>query len=304
MQTASFHPRWLRRRAVTVLALLVIASLNGCARAGFEAAGTDGTFPSHHDAGGEGLLADGRPMLDGGATDGLATDGRVADTAPPPGGIVFRGLLGTSQCVSGGLTTLTVPSNGPVPAGQTVIIYVALRASPVVAVSADDEHQNVYQVDLDVRHDSASSGMRTVVLSSRLTTSLASGETIQVHHPDAEANAVVVSTFSGIADQARVDRTTWMQGESGNTAVSLTSDEDGLVYSFVSINQDVAPILTNAALWTIPNRLAIDCGGAPRQAYGLVATRTFFATENASLSAVLPGNPKWLVGMVHYRGGP
>lgn len=282
------------KRTVALVALCLLA---GCVRAGFDAAPFDDGLSRARDLG-----SIDRGTVDAAPADGALSDGFTADSPAFAGGIVVEGLVGTSQCTSGGGTTLTVPAGLSLSAGQTLIIAVAVRASPEGAVSASDNRANIYQLDLDVRHDSASSGIRMVILSAYLENALNAGDTIFVTHPDADANAVVASMFSGVADAARVGKTSWAQGESRSPSASLTLDEDGMVYGFVGVSSE-KPIGAPSD-WKVLHETLIDCGGAPQQARALLVARSGFASQEVTLSVVLSSSPKWTAGMVHYRPAP
>src|SRR5262249_50702565 len=85
--------------------------------------------------------------------------------------LVATGPLWTNGTTTTGTTlSITVPAGG-VPVKNTVIVTFALDPA-AGSVSCSDARSNVYTVDVDQTNGSATTGVRTVVCSSRLVTAL------------------------------------------------------------------------------------------------------------------------------------
>jgi len=121
--------------------------------------------------------------------------------------------VGTAGNATAGTTiAVTVPAAG-VAANNTVIVTFAMDPA-AGTVSVADTRGNTYTSNADIVNGSGTSGVRTVILSARVTTALTSGNTITVTFPSVAAKAVSVNEFSGIAAGNVLDRTSTATGTS------------------------------------------------------------------------------------------
>ena len=128
-------------------------------------------------------------------TSGGNTFSAAASFAP-----VFVQQLGTSSC-GGATSSVAVPDGGSA-AGNTVVVTLALRGETTGAVSVTDSRGNTYTADADT----INTNIRTVVLSSRLETALAAGDTVVASHPFSDdAQPISAAEFSGVVDGTRTD---------------------------------------------------------------------------------------------------
>ncbi|TMA70566.1 MAG: hypothetical protein E6J69_02285, partial [Deltaproteobacteria bacterium] len=130
--------------------------------------------------------------------------------------------VGTAANETSGTTiSVTVPAAG-VALGNTVIVTFAMDpASGTVSVA--DTQGNTYTKNADVTNGSGTSGVRTVVFSSTITTALVSGSMITVTHPTVTAKAVSANEFSGLVANPVADQS----GTATGSATSLSATTSG-----------------------------------------------------------------------------
>src|SRR5262245_16972760 len=124
----------------------------------------------------------------------------LALAGPAAAAITFVQELGTQSAKSSG-TVLTLTLGTTVPVGDTVIVSFAMNPNGG-SVTCADSSANSWTVDADVQLGSGIGGVRAVVCSSRLTTALASGSSITVHHPNTTERGMSASVFAGLRANA------------------------------------------------------------------------------------------------------
>ena len=208
----------------------------------------------------------------------------------------FVGQLGSGSC-TGGSSTVTVPAGG-VPAGTTVIVSLVLRGTTAGTVGASDPGGNSYSIDADV----TGNGLRTVMLSSRLDTALAAGDTITVSHSFSDdSQGISAAAFTGISSGTRVDATGTATGDSTSpSATAATGYEwDVLVGAVGSSNNRT---YTEAAGWSTLSDVLANCGGAPRRATLHSAYLIVSNTGSYDYSPTISNGERWAEVLVAYRG--
>src|SRR5438874_1704863 len=126
-------------------------------------------------------------------------------------GIGFVKNIGTNSSATTGTTiAVTVPAAG-VAAGNSIILTLAMGDAAGTVSAADGV--NTYTVAANVTN---ASHVRTVILSARNVTALASGATITVTHPSVAARALSANEFSGVSKTAALDQTSAASGTDTN----------------------------------------------------------------------------------------
>jgi hypothetical protein len=179
--------------------------------------------------------------------------GAPVDTRPAS----FVKVVGTTSC--GSPSTVIVPAGG-VAAGNTLIARVVLRDGITGAITAGDTRGNIYTSDVD----RSGSGVRVAILSAHVQSALAPGDTITVTHPDARAEGIVVTEYSGIVATNRVEMTASATGSGQPSVTAAASGPDQLVYGAVGSANNRSHI--EALGWTSVYHQGISCGGAPGNA--------------------------------------
>jgi len=139
-----------------------------------------------------------------------------------------KNIGATSTTTTGTSTSITVPASG-VAVGNRIIVTLALNPS-TGTVSCSDAGANTYAVDRNVANGSGTTGVRTVILSARVTTALASGNAISCTHPSVTARALSANEFSGLATSSTRDKVASATGNntspsSGNTTTTVQAAE-------------------------------------------------------------------------------
>jgi len=152
-----------------------------------------------------------------------------------------------------------VPPGG-IPAGHTVVVRFVARGTTSGPVSASDNRGNAYTTDVDVFN----AGVRTVVLSSRLSTGLLGNEAFTVSYPAASASSVALEEFANIATGVRVDSTGTGTGQSRSPCAAVTTANGPDLLFALSGNENVRPY-AEASGWTALPEATTACGGGPRE---------------------------------------
>jgi hypothetical protein len=211
-----------------------------------------------------------------------------------PATIAFVKLVGSASC-GGASSVVTVPAGG-VAAGNTLVLSVVVRGSSTGAVSVSDAKGNTYT--LDVTSTRTNQG-RTLLLSARVATALAGGDTITVNHPDDTAEGVVVGEFSGIAATGRLDVTAATNGSSTSPTASVTTTgASRLVFGAVGNHNNVT--MTEASGWTTLAHLALTCGGGNR-ADNHVGYRVGSASGTYTYNPALQSSVQWYEAAAAYK---
>ncbi len=204
--------------------------------------------------------------------------------------------VGTSSCGAGS-SSITVPPGG-IPAGHTVVVRFVARGTTSGPVSASDNRGNVYTTDVDVFN----AGVRTVVLSSRLSTGLLANEHFTVSYPAASASSVALEEFANIAPGVRVDSTGTGTGQSRSPSATVTSTNGPDLLFALSGNQNVRSY-AEASGWTPLPEATTACGGATGDLTNHAAYRIVSATGSYTYAPTISLAEKWAVGLVAYKRG-
>jgi len=179
------------------------------------------------------------------------------------GAIAFVKNVGTAGNTTTGTTiAVTVPAAG-VAANNTIIVTFTMDPA-AGTVSVADTRGNAYTSNADITNGSGTSGVRTVILSARVTTALTSGNTITVTFPSVAAKAVSVNEFSGIAAGNVLDRTSTATGTSTaptSNATAATQQADELLIGAIGAETSTTETFTVGASYTALTRIASGTNG-------------------------------------------
>ncbi|MGH2694205.1 MAG: Ig-like domain-containing protein [Actinomycetota bacterium] len=219
--------------------------------------------------------------------------------------------LGTASSKSQG-ATLDVPV-APLSAGNTVIVSFALGLNTAGDVTASDNSSqagaaNVYRVDADVTH--ATSGVRTVLLSSVLTRPYTNSTKITISHPDILNNneigrAATATVVSGmVAASATENRdqsatgsgTTLGPGSVSTASTAQTAHNAELVFGAFGIGGLVTapPAFTKGVSFT-----ALSSETSPNVSVSEVSINPEFKVVNSRASYAADGS---LAGVTPWAG--
>src|SRR5262245_9487860 len=183
--------------------------------------------------------------------------------------IAFVQTIGTIGSGSTGTTlTVTVPAGG-VAATDTVFVSVSIDPS-AGTVSCTDSGGNTYTVDVDVQNGSGTSGVRTILLSSLITTPLNAGDTITVTHPSVDSRAISVSEFSGVSTLDRTASATGSSASLSSGATATTNQADELLFGNIGTEAKKTDPFTPGTGYT----------GLPRENSGVVGPSSDNVTIN------------------------
>lgn len=155
-------------------------------------------------------------------------------------------------------TTFTVGANGA-SAGNNIIIAIVVGFSAgedTIVPACTDTKGNIYTTDVDF-FNQATAATRTAICSSRLTTSLTTGDVITVTHASQPARALSVDEFSGLAATNPLDKTAGGFGSSLNALSALTAtttQADELVFGAVGVRGPITETYTKGASYTALTR--------------------------------------------------
>lgn len=155
-------------------------------------------------------------------------------------------------------TTFTVGASGA-SAGNNIIIAIVVGFSAgedAIVPTCADTKGNTYTTDVDF-FNQATAATRTAICSSRLTTSLITGDVITVTHASQPARALSIDEFSGLAAASPLDKTAGDFGSSLNALSALTAttmQADELVFGAVGVRGPVAETYTKGASYTALTR--------------------------------------------------
>src|SRR5207249_4975879 len=134
--------------------------------------------------------------------------------------ICWLGDLGTNGNEVAGSTISITPLAGSVAVGHGVIVTVAMDPDSGT-VSCADSQGNTYSKDAEVTNGSGTTGVRTLVFSTRVTTALSSADSITVTFQNSiVAKAIGASEFYGMV---ALDRTATFIGDSTAPSSGLTA---------------------------------------------------------------------------------
>src|SRR5262249_41442444 len=214
--------------------------------------------------------------------------------------IGFVQTVGTFGSQTVGTTlTVTVGAAGAA-ADDTLVVTLALDPASG-PVSCTDSAGNTYTVDADARRGSGTSGVRTVVFSSLLTSSLATGDTITITHPSVAARAMCVYEFAGIstADQIATGTGSGTSPSAGPTAPTSQSDE--LVFAAVGMEAKKTDPFTAGAGYTRLTPEDAGAGGVSTSSVASNAEYWIVATQGASPASGTIVAHEWSAILVTYR---
>ncbi|SRR6266496_666751 len=120
-------------------------------------------------------------------------------------------------------TTISKTPGATVPANALVVVVWA--GDPASGtVSCSDDAGNTYTVNLDISNGSGTSGVRTVICSAPVTSSISTSQSIIVTHPTLTARIMVLDAFNGL-DQSgsRVDVSNSATGTSTTPSVTKST---------------------------------------------------------------------------------
>src|SRR5262249_30368319 len=122
------------------------------------------------------------------------------DSASAP---VLLGTAGDASAASTSISISLATLAQTAAVGDTVIITFAVDPSSGT-VSASDTKGNTYTNDVDVADGSSTNGVRTVILSSRITTALTTTDSITINFPSAVAKAAAAYKVAGLVTSGTI----------------------------------------------------------------------------------------------------
>ncbi len=214
----------------------------------------------------------------------------------------IKTINATSSTTTGTSLTITVPALG-VAAGNRAIVTIALNPS-TGTVACGDTGGNSYAVDSNVANGSATTGVRTVILSAQVTTALVSGNTITCTHPSVTARALSAHEFSGLATSATVDKVATATGNntapsSGATTTTVQASE--LLVGGIGVEGPTTETFTAGASYTIIGRAGTSGGTAANNITINPEYRIVSATGAFSASGTLSASRRWATPIVTYK---
>src|SRR2546425_7927501 len=153
--------------------------------------------------------------------------------------------------VAGTSVSVTLQGSVSVAVGDTLIVTFVMDPS-AGAVSCADSGGNSYSLDADVTNGSGTSGVRTVIFSTLVSTALGTQDTITVTNPLVAAKAVSVNEFSGLRASA-LDRTASGTGNDttpGTSATAVTTQPDELLLGAIGVETKKTESFTPRAGYT------------------------------------------------------
>lgn len=199
---------------------------------------------------------------------------------------------------------LTVAANG-VPTGHAVIVAFALNPS-AATLSCSDSRGNTYTADADVTNGSGSTGVRTVVFSTNVTTALEAGDTITLTFDTlVQAKAAVAHEFRGLVTASMVDQTSTATGNGtspNSAATATTSQAEELLVGAIGIENDSNAVVTPGIDYVALEARGSGTMGAPSghvridPEYRVVTATGAYAADGTIIAA------NWAAAIVTYKG--
>src|SRR5439155_26201312 len=189
--------------------------------------------------------------------------------------------------------------------GHGVIVTVAMDPD-AGTVSCADSQGNVYNKDADQANGSGTTGVRTLIFSTRVTSALSSGDSITVTFQNSVvAKAISASEFYGIV---ALDQTASFIGNdttptSGSTAITTQPDELllGAIGVEAKINQTFIP---GAGYTGLPREHSNPNAGSPGHHVTIDPEfRIVTATGSYFADGTLGGNRLWAAAIATYTSG-
>ena len=221
----------------------------------------------------------------------VGNGGDVAASGTVTVGPAFVKTVGATSC-GATAATVSVPAAG-VPAGNTLILRLALRGANTAAIAASDTRGNAYTLDRDVRNAT----QRVAILHARVTTALASGDTITVTFPSSTGSGLVVDEFVNVVAGA-AHASGMATGVSAAPSVSAsTTATPTLLIGAVSIAGQLTA--TQPAAFTGLTGQSLACGPVTN-----VGARRLVTTTGAfPYSPAMSASGRWAAALVAYRAG-
>lgn len=220
--------------------------------------------------------------------------------------VVFVKTIGTTSATSPGTSTsISIPADG-VAAGNRIIVMLALNPASGT-VSCNDSGGNSYVIDRNARNGSSTKGVRTVILSAHVTTSLTSGQTITCTHPNVAVRVLSASEFSGVLAVAAVDRKNSKTGNNATPfsgATTKTKQPDELLIGGIGVEGDAGESFTPGPGYTVVGRVGTSGGTATDNVTINPAFRIVNATGTYSATGTLGASRKWAAAIVTYKAAP
>jgi hypothetical protein len=207
--------------------------------------------------------------------------------------------IANSSCQTA-VSVLAVPTGG-VAAGDTVIVSVAVRGLIVAGpVAVTDAGLNGYRVDADVTNGA---GVRTIVLSSHLTTTLAASAAITVVTPAADWAMVSVAEFSHLSPAAADGAsTTTGSGDTASATVAATTGGD-LLFAAIGEGNNQGLQYTEPTGWATGYNKEANCGGLTAKLALHTASLVAGAAGNLSYTPSTTNGRDWAEAIVAYKAG-
>ncbi len=210
-------------------------------------------------------------------------------------GLGHAGSAGTATC---GGTGSTIVVSSAIPAGNTVVVQIALRdPSGALSFGAADSGGNTYQVD-GVGNDGSRSAV--AILSAQVSTPLAAGDSISVSHPANNGSAVRADVYTGIAPSGRLVASGSASGNSKGASVTVGAGEANTLAVGVVVTRNNSTI-TQPGGWSGLQSGNLSCSqsfGRASAWAGSPAPTTYGYDPTFGNS-----NERWSAVVVVYRAG-
>src|SRR5213593_1963959 len=221
------------------------------------------------------------------------------------GAVCWLQDLGANGNENAGTTISITPLAGSVAVGHGVIVSVAMDPDSG-AVSCADSGGNTYNLDADQINGSGTTGVRTLIFSTRVTTALASGDAIILTFQNAiVAKAVSAAEFYGIValDQTATAIGNSITPSSGLTAPTTSADE--LLFGAIGVETKLNQAFTAGTGYTQLVREQSDPNaGAPGRHVTIDPEfRTVTATGSYAADAILGAPRLWAAAIPTYTAG-
>jgi cysteine-rich repeat protein len=227
----------------------------------------------------------------------------VLPASEAAGAIAFVTNVGTNGNTTTGSTIAVTVAAGGVAVNNTVIVAFAMDPA-TGAVTVADTRGNTYTSNADVSNGSGTNGVRTVVLSTRLTTALLAGDTITVTHPSVAARAVSVNVFSGLAGASVLDRTATGTGTStapATPATAATTQADELLIGAMGVETGSTETFTLGASYITGTNRSSSAGTAAANITIDPEYRIVAATGTYTATGTLSASRAWAAAIATYR---
>src|SRR3989442_2929419 len=221
------------------------------------------------------------------------------------GAVCWLQDLGANGTETVGTTLSITPISGGVAVGHGVIVSVAMDPDSG-AVSCSDSKGNIYSLDADQTNGSGTTGVRTLIFSTHVTSALGNGDSIIVTFQNAiAARAVSAAEFYGIValDQTAGAIGNGITPNSGLTAPTTSANE--LLYGAIGVETKFNQTFTSGTGYTHLVREQSDPNaGSPGHHVTIDPEfRTVTATGSYFADGTLGGQRLWAAAIATYTAG-